>query len=201
MVQPPLKPPFRPFGNHFGPRKSDFWPFFLFWSFSHWNSHWSRKKLPTWEGVELQRKQNMFWDQWSNENNLGTCTIWSKKLFPIRITLVIQYHVKPCMSIKHFLPVLLSSDGRLCLTPVCVAATIIRNHSQTRTHLCLHYIDVAHNQRSGNEDDVKGSLLMIRCPLQIWRSDSRLSCLAWEDLVLLRWFFSCGISYLWGGIK
>ena len=86
----PLKPPFRHFGNHFGPRKSDFWPFFLFWSFSHWNSHWSRKNLPTWEGVELQRKQNMFWDQWSNENNLGTCTIWSKKLFPIRITLVVE---------------------------------------------------------------------------------------------------------------
>ena len=30
----------------------------------------------------------MFWDQWSNENNLGTCTIWSKKLFSIRITLI-----------------------------------------------------------------------------------------------------------------
>ena len=27
----PLKPPFRHFGNHFGPRKSDFWQFYLFW--------------------------------------------------------------------------------------------------------------------------------------------------------------------------
>ena len=27
----PLKPPFRHFGNHFGPRKSDFWPFCTFW--------------------------------------------------------------------------------------------------------------------------------------------------------------------------
>ena len=27
--------------------------------------------LPPWEGVELQRKQNMFWDKGSNENNLG----------------------------------------------------------------------------------------------------------------------------------
>ena len=25
----PLKPPFRHFGNHFGPRKSDFWPFYF----------------------------------------------------------------------------------------------------------------------------------------------------------------------------
>ena len=29
-------------------------------------------------------------DQWSNENNLGTCTIWSKKHFSIRIPLL--YH-------------------------------------------------------------------------------------------------------------
>ena len=29
----PLKPPFRHFGNHFGPRKSDFWPFFYFGHF------------------------------------------------------------------------------------------------------------------------------------------------------------------------
>ena len=68
----PPKPPIRHFGgNYFGPRKSDFWPFYCFWSFSYWNSHWSRKILPPWEGVELQRKQNMFWDKWSNENNLG----------------------------------------------------------------------------------------------------------------------------------
>ena len=25
----PLKPPCRHFGNHFGPRKSDFWPFYF----------------------------------------------------------------------------------------------------------------------------------------------------------------------------
>ena len=29
----PLKPPFWHFGNHFGPRKSDFWPFYLFGHF------------------------------------------------------------------------------------------------------------------------------------------------------------------------
>ena len=29
----PLKPPFRHFGNHFGPRKSDFWPFYFFGHF------------------------------------------------------------------------------------------------------------------------------------------------------------------------
>ena len=78
---PPLKPPFRHFGNHFGPRKSDFWPFYLFWSFSHWNSHWSQKNLSPWEGVELQRKQNMFWDQWSSGNNLGTCTKGVSEIF------------------------------------------------------------------------------------------------------------------------
>ena len=76
-----IKPPFRHFGNHFGPRKSDFWPFYLFWSFSHWNSHWSRKNLPPWEGVELQRKQNVFWDQWSSGNNLGTCTKGASEIF------------------------------------------------------------------------------------------------------------------------
>ena len=47
--------------------------------------------LSPWEGVELQRKQNMFWDQWSNENSLGTCTIWYQKLFSIRITLLGKY--------------------------------------------------------------------------------------------------------------
>ena len=29
----PLKPPFSHFGNHFGPRKSDFWPFYFFGHF------------------------------------------------------------------------------------------------------------------------------------------------------------------------
>ena len=29
----PLKPPFRHFGKHFGPRKSDFWPFYFFGHF------------------------------------------------------------------------------------------------------------------------------------------------------------------------
>ena len=29
----PLKPPFRHFGNHFGPRKSDFGPFYFFGHF------------------------------------------------------------------------------------------------------------------------------------------------------------------------
>ena len=34
----------------------------------------AEKNLPPWEGVELQRKQNVFWNQWSSGNNLGTCT-------------------------------------------------------------------------------------------------------------------------------
>ena len=32
-TNPPLKPPFRHFGNHFGPWKSDFWPFYFFGHF------------------------------------------------------------------------------------------------------------------------------------------------------------------------
>ena len=47
MQIPPLKTPFRHFGNHFGPWKSDIWPFYWFWSFSHWNSHRSRRWLNT----------------------------------------------------------------------------------------------------------------------------------------------------------
>ena len=71
----PLKPPFRHFGNHFGPRKSDFWPFYLFWSFSHWNSHWSRKIVPTWEGKVAEQKQKQFWKPWGKWQNMGACKI------------------------------------------------------------------------------------------------------------------------------
>ena len=76
----PLKPPFSRFGNNFRPRKSDFWPFYWFWSFSHWNSHWSRKKSthmwrkgrraktktvlkPVHQGAKLGNMQNKdFWN-------------------------------------------------------------------------------------------------------------------------------------------
>ena len=85
----PLKPPFRHFGNHFGPRKSDFWPFYLFWSFSHWNSHWSRKIVPTWEGKVEEQKQRQFWNQWTKWQNLGACKIMKLlKKFKIRIPLL-----------------------------------------------------------------------------------------------------------------
>ena len=69
----PLKPPFRHFGNHFGPWKSDFWPFYWFWSFSHWNSHWSRKILRTAEGRVVYQKQKLFWKLETKWNNLGPC--------------------------------------------------------------------------------------------------------------------------------
>ena len=55
--------------------KNDFLPF------SHWYSHCNPKKLPTWEGVELQRNRNVFWNQWSSGNNLGTCTIGDSEIF------------------------------------------------------------------------------------------------------------------------
>ena len=40
-----------------------------------------KKKLPPWEGVELQRKQNVFRNQWSSGNNVGTCTIGNSEIF------------------------------------------------------------------------------------------------------------------------
>ena len=88
----PLKPPFRHFGNHFGPRKSDFWPFYWFWSFSHWNSHWSRKILRTAEGRVVHQKQKLFWKSETKWNNLKPCRSWRNKIFWIRITLLYNKH-------------------------------------------------------------------------------------------------------------
>ena len=42
----------------------NFWPF----------SHWSRKKVPSWEGNVLERKQKQFWNLWTNCDILGACT-------------------------------------------------------------------------------------------------------------------------------
>ena len=76
---PPLKPPVRHFGNHFGPQKSDFWPFYWFWSFSHWNSHWSRKILRTAEGRVVHQKQKLFWKSETKWNNLKPWGSWNSK--------------------------------------------------------------------------------------------------------------------------
>ena len=84
----PLKPPFSRFGNNFRPRKSDFWPFYWFWSFSHWNSHWSRKILRTAEGRVVHQKQKLFWKSETKWNNLKPCRSWRNKIFSIRITLL-----------------------------------------------------------------------------------------------------------------
>ena len=75
----PLKPPFSRFGNNFRPRKSDFWPFYWFWSFSHWNSHWSRKIFRTAEGKVVHQKQNLFWKSETKWNNLKPCKSWNSK--------------------------------------------------------------------------------------------------------------------------
>ena len=83
----PLKPSFSHFGNHFRPRKSDFWPFYWFWSFSHWNSHWSRKILRTAEGRVVHQKQKLFWKSETKWNNLKPCRSWRNKIFSIRIIL------------------------------------------------------------------------------------------------------------------
>ena len=87
ITNTPLKPLFRHFGNHFRPRKSDFWPFSWLWSFSHWNSHWSRKILRTAEGRVVHQKQKLFWKSETKWNNLKPCRSWRNKIFWIRITL------------------------------------------------------------------------------------------------------------------
>ena len=58
-----------------------------FWSISHWNSHWSRKKVPTWEGKVVEQKQKQFWKPWGKWQNLGACKIGYLKLCEIRIPL------------------------------------------------------------------------------------------------------------------
>ena len=44
------------------------------------------------EGVELQRKQNVFWNQWSSGNKVGTCTIGDSEILKIRFPLLIINH-------------------------------------------------------------------------------------------------------------
>ena len=75
--KPPPKPPFRPSRNPNRTSKSDFWPFYWIWPFSHWNSHWSQKKLRTAEGVVLQQKQKVFRNLWTKWNNLKPCRSWN----------------------------------------------------------------------------------------------------------------------------
>ena len=70
ITNTPPKPPIRHFGNHNGPRKSDFWPSYWFSSFSHWNFHWSRNFF--WEGlpIELERKRKPFWNPYGIRNGI-----------------------------------------------------------------------------------------------------------------------------------
>ena len=75
--KPPPKPPIRPSRNPNRTSKSDFWPFYWFLPFSHWNSHWSQKKLRTAEGVVLQQKQKVFRNLWTKWNNLKPCRSWN----------------------------------------------------------------------------------------------------------------------------
>ena len=86
--KPPPKPPFRPSRNPNRTSKSDFWPFYWFLPFSHWNSHCNRKKLRTAEGVVLQQKQKVFRNLWTKWNNMKPCWSWINQIFWIRITLM-----------------------------------------------------------------------------------------------------------------
>ena len=56
----PLKPPFRHFGNHFGPRKSDFWPFYIFGHFPIEIPIEAQKFFGEGLPIELEQKQNCF---------------------------------------------------------------------------------------------------------------------------------------------
>ena len=85
----PPKPPFRPSRNPNRTSKSDFWPFYWFLPFSHWNSHCNRKKLRTAEGVVLQQKQKVFRNLWTKWNNMKPCRSWINQIFVIRITLLL----------------------------------------------------------------------------------------------------------------
>ena len=58
-----------------------------FLPFSHWYLH-CNKKVPTWEGKVVERKQKQFWNQWSSGNNLAACPIGNSEIFSIRITLI-----------------------------------------------------------------------------------------------------------------
>ena len=48
-----------------------------FWPFSHWNSHWSPKNLRTAEGVVVEQKQKLFWNQGTKWNILKPCRSWN----------------------------------------------------------------------------------------------------------------------------
>ena len=86
----PLKPPFGHFGNHFGPRKSDFWPFFYFGHFPIEISIEAEKIYQ--HGKELSYRENKM----CSETSEAVGTIWEhaqkefQKFLKIRITLVRQ---------------------------------------------------------------------------------------------------------------
>ena len=84
--------------------KSDFWPFYWFLPFSHWNSHCNRKKLRTAEGVVLQQKQKVFRNLWTKWNNMKPCRSWINQIFWIRITLTPQGHACPSPPIQSLPP-------------------------------------------------------------------------------------------------
>ena len=77
--------------------KIDFWPF------SHWNSHWSPKNLRTAEGMVVERKQKLFWNQWTKWNILKPCRSWRNQIFWIRITLPTYANMKHTRMAKWFL--------------------------------------------------------------------------------------------------
>ena len=83
----PLKPPFRHFRNHFGPRKSDFWPFLFILVIFPLKFPLKPKKITNMGRSWATEKTKCVWNQWSSGNNMGTCTIGNSEIFRIRITL------------------------------------------------------------------------------------------------------------------
>jgi len=45
-----------------------------------WPNQLGAKKVPTWEGKVLERKQKQFWNQWSSGKNMAACQNLNSKL-------------------------------------------------------------------------------------------------------------------------
>ena len=67
---PPLKPLFRHCGNHFGPRKSDYWPFIDFGHFPIEIPIETEKFYGKWKEVSYSKNKNCFG---ISEQNGTTC--------------------------------------------------------------------------------------------------------------------------------
>ena len=114
--------------------KIDFWPF------SHWNSHWSPKNLRTAEGMVVERKQKLFWNQWTKWNILKPCRSWRNQIFSIRITLPPQPALSSfLLQVGNGQPPSLAEWGRGGLTP-----GVSLKKDQIHSRWCFYWIKWHH---------------------------------------------------------